>query len=240
MGLSIRASAIFIIFAGIVALSPCHSYSADKDADSWWGIEFGVNYSRFDYSDVPQYWDPEWASGFHAGFFVLFPMKSRLLLNPSIRFLRMNNEVEILEANTPEENSLGGRFEIVQDYIALAALIKTDNIIGKHFFFVFGPELGFLIRADHTRKSVHTVPSDPDRAFILTENYSYYDSMEKLNIALDVGLGIEFDVGGHLGYWQVTYVHGFTGNAKELPESDPGVSFDWKSREVRVAFGISF
>lgn len=186
------------------------------------GLHLGLNLGYVDYEEPMDTWDPGWDMGFAGGVFLEIPITQYLTLVPEMRFMRIQNQVEI------SPSFAEGHFNIRHDYISLPLILRV-SILKNILFIDCGPAFSVLVSAKSLVDYTDPIGGPVDK----TDDIK--DIMENFN--LSAVLGIVFDASN----WNVPvelntrYNHGFT----EVAEEDLWLS-DWKTREISVSLAYVF
>ena len=183
-----------------------------------WGVQGGITEGYVDYAGTLPWLHPGWGLGFTISPFAEFSLAETVRLQCGLRFdhLRNHSNVALISSR--------GWGAIVLDAVSLPLLAKVTLGRAPAVFFIAGPEFGLVWKAE----SIANVYGTESRSDIA-------DIVDRFNFALDAGLGIEFDAGGHAFFVQGLYCHGLASLAKK-----GRWLLDWRTREVAVTAGIIF
>ena len=183
------------------------------------GVVGGVGLSTVEYDDLMPHWEsPDWETSFSAGLLVEIPLTSRLYLQPMLRYARLNATVEY------DPSQVAGHYELSHDYLSVPVLVKLDVLEAPRTFVLAGPEVAVLLSAEQVSFEGSSESS-----------CDISNDMDSMNIALDVGAGISFDVGTRSFFVAAVYSYGLLGVGKESEWFS-----DWKTRAVDVNIGMMF
>jgi outer membrane protein with beta-barrel domain len=195
------------------------------------GIEAGLDVSSLHYDEnfpfVP--WDKEWRTSFTGGATLEIMQHGRFTLVSGLRYVQQGNRVKFDTGPDPLFQ-LVGEFRIVQNYLAVPALVELRLLGSRRLFVSLGPEIGFLLSG---RLIVEETEISGGRRDESTEYRNIRDDLDPTDVTLDAGTGFEFPMENHVGVVQIRYTHGLTGVAKK----DQWFS-DWKTRGVEVIAGV--
>jgi hypothetical protein len=206
-------AAVCLIIAGLspLAAQPFELFG--------WGIQGGINAGYVDYAGPIPWLDPGWGIGYTFGPLVELPLATRVRLQGGLMFDHFKNHSDV-----DRSYGGGGWAEIVLDCVSVPMLAKVAIIGERSPFFIAGPEIEYVIRA-HSRQDIGGRKSTSDMR----------DEVERLKLALDAGLGMEFRAGGHAIFIQGMYRHGLTNVSRR------GYwLIDWQTREIAVTAGLTF
>jgi hypothetical protein len=183
-----------------------------------WGVQGGIDGGYVDYAGELAGLDPGWGLGYTICSFAEFSLAGGICLQPGVRFDHFRNHSDVTMIHSR------GSAEIVLDCVSLPLLAKAAVGAGPRLFFIGGPELGFVWKAQSRTRLENGRSS-----------YDMGDRVDRINAALDAGLGVEFDAAGHTFFVQGWYCHGISSPAKE------GYWIvDWRTREIALTAGVIF
>lgn len=197
------------------------------DARPRFGLEAGVNVASLAYDEELTFWDTSSRMTFVGGATVQFPLSERFGLKTGVRYVQKGNDVEFIPL--PNVFLLGGGFHVMQNYLTVPLWLEVRPM-PMGMTFLAGPEVGFLLSARQKAESIIDFGNGPERIG-LTEDIR--DQLEDTDLAMVVGMGVEFPLGTQTGALNVRYSHGLVGVAKE----DAWFS-DWKTRGLETTFGL--
>lgn len=206
-------AAACLMFAGMTPLAAQPFEFLD------WGIQGGINAGYVDYAGALPWLDPGWGIGYTIGPFAEFSLTESVRLQSGLRFDHFKNHSDI-----DRSYGGGGWGEIVLDCVSLPMLAKVAIVRERRLFLVAGPELEYVRQAE-SRQKIGGRESSGDM----------WDEVNRLNLALDAGLGAEFRAGGHAIFIQGMYCHGLTNVSKR-----GSWLADWQTREIAVTVGLMF
>jgi|GEM_PF-4526710 len=184
-----------------------------------WGIYGGINAGYVDYASAIAGLDPGWGIGYTVGPFAEFSLTQSVRLQSGVRFDHFKNHSDVAKSY-----GAGGWGELVLDCVSVPVLAKVAIVGEGRLFFIAGPELEYVRQAE-SRQEIGGRES----------SYDMGDEVNRLNLALDAGLGIEFRTGGHAIFIQGIYCHGLTNVSRR------GYWLrDWQTREIAVTAGLMF
>src|SRR6267378_5468687 len=215
---SFRSACTLPLMVLLIIASPSRSAARVRP-----GIEFGLNYSSFNYYHrdvVPaSYWDPGWRPSFTGGATLEVPIRGRFDLVTGVRYVQQGNRVKFDDG----QGTLNGEFRIYANYISMPALLTYYPTAKRRFFASLGPEIGLLVSAYSVLE--YTVPP-------LAAGYTNdKQSLERTNVMIDGSAGYEFPVENHAGVVSLRYARGLTGIAKNWLT-------DWDTRGVEMLVGM--
>ncbi len=179
-------------------------------SDTQIGLVAGVNVSRFRYDDELPPWDPGWRASFTGGTEVVVPFGNRLSVLTGPRYVRHTNRVKY--DTGPGSLRQVGEFHATQDYLSLPVLLALRPLPSRRLFVSVGPEVGVLLAGRLIVDETLTIGASSDRRH---SNENIKNKLKCANLSLDVGLGFEFPVGGHVAVTNVRYLSGLVGVAKK-------------------------
>lgn len=181
-------------------------------------VEAGVNLSTLDYDRPAAFWRNGWRPSFTGGASLEIPLGSRFRLAPGLRYVRKGNQVRLDGQFAP------GQFRIVQDYLALPLTLQVTPFRSRAVGLFIGPEIAILAAAQ----------SLIEPAAVRTGSYDdIRDDLERLDLALDIGVEVAFPIENHEGLVRFRYSHGLTGVAQE----GHWVT-DWTTRGLMLGLGL--
>lgn len=189
------------------------------------GLQANINYGFADYDEPPVEWDPGWAFGFAAGGVVDIPIAERFTFMSGLVYLKLQNEVDF------DFSLMYGSFNYVHNYLALPVMIKYAAV--KNALFIgLGTEVAYLLSAKSKSEINYRIPppsEEEDTDATLT------DYLNRYNISLVLGIGLDVHPWGAPVEFHVQYNHGVTGISKENR-----MLSDWRTREIRLGMVYYF
>ncbi|MGD1049432.1 MAG: outer membrane beta-barrel protein [Candidatus Krumholzibacteriaceae bacterium] len=191
-----------------------------------WGVYGGINAGYIHYASAVAGLNPGWGIGYTIGPFAEFSLMPGVRLQSGLRFDHFKNHSDLrvrLSGEIPAGTETGWG-EFVLDRISVPVLAKVAIVGERRLFLIAGPELEY-IRSAEARQELGGRESSYDMGI----------EVNRLNLALDAGLGMELRAGGHAVFMQAIYCHGLTNVSKW------GYWLvDWQTRELAVTAGIMF
>jgi len=199
----------------VACVSPLRAQSFEF---AGWGVQGGITEGYVDYAGTIPWLYPGWGLGYTISPFAEFSLAETVRLQCGLRFdhLRNHSNVALISSR--------GWGAIVLDAVSLPLLAKLTLGRAPAVFFIAGPEFGLVWKGESI-ENVHGTESRSDIA----------DVVDRFNFALDAGVGIEFDAGGHTFFVQGLYCHGLVSLATRGQWL-----LDWRTREVAVTAGVVF
>jgi hypothetical protein len=216
---TLAATALFVV----AGLSPLHAQPFEFLG---WGVQGGITEGYVDYAGTIPWLYPGWGLGFTISPFAEFSLARTVRLQCGLRYDRLKNHSNVASID------YRGWGEIVLDAFSIPLFTKVTVGSAPAVFFVAGPEFGLIWRAE-SRTGVHGRVNGG--AFYGESSSDITDIVDRFNFALDAGLGIEFDAGGHAFFVQGLYCHGLASLAKKGQWI-----LDWRTSEVAVTAGVVF
>ena len=216
---AVAAAAVFMVAAtALLAVTDATQLRAQPFGFLGWGVQAGIGAGYVDYAGGITGLDPGWGMGFSINPFAEFSLAGAARLQAGLRLGRFKNHSEV---NRDRGEGWG---EIVLDYVSVPVFAKLVFPSRPRLFVAAGPELAFIWSAE-SRTGINGVE----------DHYDLSSGVERFNLTLDAGFGIEFDAGGRTIVVQGLYCHGLLSLAKE------GYWLaDWETREITLTAGILF
>jgi hypothetical protein len=197
------------------------------------GVEIGANLSSLRYDDVPDYladlWHRRWKTSVTGGASLQIPLRGRLALATGLRYVQQGNRVQY-DTFVPGFGRVVGEFRVLQDYLAVPALLECRPLPSRRFFFTLGPEIGFLVSARIVTEQTLFSGGPP---LTSSETRSITSDLDRTNLSLNGGMGLEFPMGVHVGVTSLRYSRGLTG----VTRPNAWVT-DWKTHGVEWSVGM--
>ncbi len=214
-------TAAVLLFVSLAAAQP-------TEAKVRTGVEVGLNYSTLVYEREL----PPWENGgrrlsLTAGTFLDVPMGGWASLVPGLRYVQQGNRIEY--DTGPGAVRQVGEFRVAQNYLSLPILVKLHVVRSRRFFVTLGPEVAYLV-------SAHLIVEEEVIAGTSVPRTEYDDilaRMERMNLSLGGGVGLEFPMENHVGMVQLRYSEGLVGTAREIHWYS-----DWRTRGLEGLVGL--
>lgn len=207
-----------IVLVVAFLFSTTHMFSSYGQTKSFnLGVEGGVGYSAYDYSNPVDIWDVGGDVSFNSMIFGLMSLNPQISIQSGLRYSRLGNHVDIIG----DENT--GHFKVKLNYLSLPLRVRY-TFAEVPIYLTVGPEPGYLLSAESLITTGNVTNSD-----IITGDLNRFD------LALYVGSGVLFKVGGNQLFIQAGFERGITGVA----ESENWAS-NWFVNEVSLIAGVIF
>lgn len=201
------------------------------------GFQVGPNFSSGDYSsDYFKESDVSSKTGLFVGFLAEFKINDMFYLQPELNYIQKGVELSPLYYQGYVSNGSKGDFTLDYLEIPINLIAKFGKEELKPYLFA-GPSFNLLSKAEKTEKYIGYQDYGP---------YSIKDFVESMDIALNVGAGIEYAINPKLDVFaMLRYSLGFTDNFKNVGSISPaslsyGDIESFKTRGLVIGLGIKF
>lgn len=201
-----------------------------EDKNSSIGISGGINYTNLSYDSLLSIWKSSDRQK-NLTFSILFEHKYHpyLSISSGLRYCDISNKVTIdptLYDLTPTPPELQNIYNITSHkFLAIPVLFKFYLPFFNNFYFLFGPEAGYLISSESIRKYADGSQKKEDIVRLLN----------RINFALDAGIGLEQRIHSYTGFISVVYSYG----VGIIPQEQYWIT-EWTTRELYATIGLRY
>ena len=211
----------------ILILTLLFSFASMLNAQNMnFGLELGGSFTNLEYDESYDFWNPEITNSINIMVFSEFKYSESFLQQFGIRYVQQGSHIKYEDYHDFGNHSVyvKGSHDLKQNYMSVPLRV-IYNFGGQSFFLSAGTEFAYLISAsyDHNQES-----PDPESN---TYSEDITSDLNRLNISLNVGLGLSFQMLKQQFYILTQYSHGLTNNAKEYWASG------WETRELSFSIG---
>lgn len=172
--------------------------------------------------------EPSWRLDFNGAATVTFEFDRNWRLASGLRYSRLGNEFKLAEAQSPSDPAAEGKPATVTNlhqYLGVPVIFQWD-VPGDAVFLLGGTELAYLINGASELEF--------DDGSGSPESVEYTDDMNRFNMSLIMGIGVDREVGDHILEFAVRFAWGlFKTNENDL-------SLGWKTRELAFTLGFRY
>ena len=200
------------------------------DKTSSLGISAGINYTNLSYDSLLSIWESsDHRKNLTLSIVFEHPYHQHLSISSGLRYTDISNKVTIdktLYDLTPTPPELQNTHYITSHkFLAIPVLFKFYLPFLSDFYLLGGPEAGYLISSESIRKYADGSQKKEDIKRLLN----------RINIALNLGFGLEKRIHSYTGFISVVYSHGFD----SIPQEQYWMT-EWKTREFYGSIGLRY
>ena len=156
--------------------------------------------------DKPKGFKIAYDQGFALGAFVDLRIVEDVELSIQPGYLKLQSVIQVPDADDPE-GGLKDTLDLRLDYFSLPLLFKIHPTNNERFYFIGGPQLGFLLESKTTGENGQEQDID--------------EIMNEINLSLNFGFGYKFPIKSVFLYLEARYEQGLVnitdfGNPEEL------------------------
>jgi hypothetical protein len=200
------------------------------DKTSSLGISAGINYSNLSYDSLLSIWESSDRQK-NLTYSIVFEHQfhQHLSISSGLRYTAISNKVTIdqtLYDLIPTPPELRNIYNITSHkFLAIPVLFKFYLPFLSNFYFLGGPEAGYLISSESIRKYADGSQKKED----------IVKSLNRINIALNVGIGLEQRIHSYTGFISVVYSYG----VGIIPQEQYWIT-EWTTREFYATIGLRY